>query len=156
MEDPREYGLTADDLRIAADRLYQPGDWRMDDTEDTPAEAQYDRIRSALRALADALDGGDGEKTPPPPCRHDRIPLATQRAALRVARHVVNGDNQAAIDAAADAECATCLALCSVHLGVGMAAELSGHNGFPMSDTLRRQLLAAIEMTERGLGESFN
>lgn len=59
-EDPRDYGLTASDLRDAADRLYEPGDDRLDTidwTHDT--QVRYGQIRSRLRALADAIDHGE-------------------------------------------------------------------------------------------------
>lgn len=56
-EDPREFGLTAADLRDAADRLYAPGDDRLDRIGWTHgAQARYGRIRSRLRSLADAID----------------------------------------------------------------------------------------------------
>jgi hypothetical protein len=56
-EDPRDFGLTAADLRTAADRLYQPGDSRLDRVEATgDVTAEFGRIRSRLRGLADAID----------------------------------------------------------------------------------------------------
>lgn len=55
--DPREFGLTAADLRTAADRLYPPADSRLDRAEGTWGEAVgFGRIRSRLRSLADAID----------------------------------------------------------------------------------------------------
>jgi hypothetical protein len=59
-EDPRDYGLTAGDLRDAAGRLYPPGDPRLDVIDWTHATAaRYGLIRSRLRGLADAIgDGG--------------------------------------------------------------------------------------------------
>ncbi len=56
-EDPRGFGLTAADLRTAADRLYEPGDDRLDQidwTHDT--QVRYGQIRSRLRGLADAIE----------------------------------------------------------------------------------------------------
>jgi hypothetical protein len=56
-EDPREYGLTAADLRTAADRLYPPGDPRLDPVAHTHEVAvPFGRIRTRLRGLADAID----------------------------------------------------------------------------------------------------
>jgi hypothetical protein len=56
-EDPREFGLTAADLRTAANRLYQPGDSRLAPVTYTHGEAvRFGRIRSRLRDLADAID----------------------------------------------------------------------------------------------------
>jgi hypothetical protein len=56
-EDPRDYGLTADDLRDAADRLYAPGDPRLTPIEWThAAQVRYGQIRSRLRGLADAIE----------------------------------------------------------------------------------------------------
>lgn len=55
--DPRDHRLTAGDLRAAADRLYGPGDERLDVidwTHDT--QVRYGQIRSRLRALADSID----------------------------------------------------------------------------------------------------
>jgi hypothetical protein len=58
--DPREFGLTAAELRTAADRLYPPADSRLGRVEDTWAVAvKFGRIRSRLRDLADAIDPGD-------------------------------------------------------------------------------------------------
>jgi len=57
VEDPREYRLTAADLRDAADRLYVPGDPRLDPIEWThDTQVRYGLIRSHLRGLADAID----------------------------------------------------------------------------------------------------
>jgi hypothetical protein len=59
-EDPRDYGLTAADLRTAADRLYQPGDPRLCRCAGSHAEAaRFGLIRSRLRGLADAIDGAE-------------------------------------------------------------------------------------------------
>ncbi len=56
-EDPRDYELSADDLRIAADRLYPPGDPRLAAVEHTHETAsRYGQVRSRLRTLADALE----------------------------------------------------------------------------------------------------
>ena len=58
MNDPREFGLSAEDLHAAADRLYAPGDDRLDVlTWDHEMQVRYGLIRSHLRGLADALDG---------------------------------------------------------------------------------------------------
>ena len=53
-EDPREFGLTADDLRAAADRLYDATDQRLEPM--TQVSARFGHIRSRLRSLADAID----------------------------------------------------------------------------------------------------
>jgi hypothetical protein len=53
--DPREFGLHADDLRCAADALYLDGDPRLDRRAPDDAE-RLGRIRSRLRGLADAID----------------------------------------------------------------------------------------------------
>ena len=59
-EDPRDFGLTAADLRTAADRLYPPADSRLDRAAGTWGEAvEFGRIRSRLRSLADAIDPAD-------------------------------------------------------------------------------------------------
>jgi hypothetical protein len=56
-EDPRDYGLTAANLRAAANGLYPPGDPRLRPWAGGHAEAaEAGRIRSRLRALADAID----------------------------------------------------------------------------------------------------
>jgi hypothetical protein len=58
-EDPRDYGLTADELRLAADRLYPPSDPRLDlIIPDLDTRVRWGRIRSHLRGLADALESG--------------------------------------------------------------------------------------------------
>ena len=60
IEDPRDYGLTASDLRDAADLLYAPGDDRLGLIDWTlGAQVRYGQIRSRLRALADAIDPGE-------------------------------------------------------------------------------------------------
>jgi hypothetical protein len=60
-EDPREFGLTAANLRTAADRLYPPADPRLDRVAGTWGEAvEFGRIRSRLRDLADAIDPQEG------------------------------------------------------------------------------------------------
>jgi hypothetical protein len=59
-EDPREFGLAAADLRDAADRLYAPGDDRLDPIGWTyGTQVRYGRIRSRLRGLADAIEEDD-------------------------------------------------------------------------------------------------
>ena len=59
--DPREFGLTAADLHAAADRLYPPGDPRLDLCAGSQAEAvRFGVIRSRLRGLADAMDEAGG------------------------------------------------------------------------------------------------
>ena len=56
-EDPRDYGLTAADLRDAADRLYAPDDDRLEPIAwDHDTQVRYGQIRSRLRNLADAID----------------------------------------------------------------------------------------------------
>lgn len=56
-EDPRDFGLTAADLRAAADLLYPPDDPRFQPLGWTLAEqARFSRIRSRLRGLADATE----------------------------------------------------------------------------------------------------
>ena len=56
-EDPRDYGLTAADLRAAADRLYAPGDSRLELIAwDHDTQVRYGQVRSRLRSLADAID----------------------------------------------------------------------------------------------------
>ncbi len=61
-EDPREHGLTAADLRAAADRLYPADDPRLVRIEWANAQARYGQIRSRLRSLADALEAGTSER----------------------------------------------------------------------------------------------
>jgi hypothetical protein len=57
-EDPRDYGLTADDLRDAAARLYRPDDPRLAVINWTHVTAaRYELIRSCLCGLADAIEG---------------------------------------------------------------------------------------------------
>jgi hypothetical protein len=61
-EDPRDYGLTAADLRAAADRLYAPDDPRLDRIRWAHAtQVRYGDIRSRLRGLADAIGGVGAE-----------------------------------------------------------------------------------------------
>jgi hypothetical protein len=87
---------------------------------------------------------------------HSRVDVATQRAALAVARALLNGDPQTAATATLGASCPVCLALTSVHLSFGLAAEAVGETGWPVSDELRLRMLHAIEATERELRAAPN
>lgn len=51
--DPRQFGLSADDLDAVADRLYDPGDKRLEPMADV--SARFGIIRSRMRGLADAI-----------------------------------------------------------------------------------------------------
>jgi hypothetical protein len=51
--DPREFGLSAGELDAVADRLYDPGDKRLDPMADV--SARFGKTRSRIRAIADAL-----------------------------------------------------------------------------------------------------
>jgi len=56
-EDPRDFGLTADDLRAAADHLYEAADTRMPRAGWThKKQVRFGQIRSRLRSLADAIE----------------------------------------------------------------------------------------------------
>lgn len=55
--DPREFGLSADDLDAVADRLYDAGDKRLEPM--TGISARFGKIRSHIRALADAMRNDD-------------------------------------------------------------------------------------------------
>lgn len=62
VNDLRDFGLSAEDLHLAADRLYQAGDSRLDPENGTHAEAvRYGRIRTRLRRLADAISEPETE-----------------------------------------------------------------------------------------------
>jgi hypothetical protein len=57
MADPREFGLTAADLRAAADLMYSRDDDRLAAMEwNHAAQVRTGRIRSRLRAMADAIE----------------------------------------------------------------------------------------------------
>jgi hypothetical protein len=87
---------------------------------------------------------------------HSRADVATQRAALAVARAILLGDSEAAAVATAGAPCTVCLVLVTAHLAIGLAAEVSGEAGWPVSEQLRARLLAAITETEREIGAAPN
>lgn len=87
---------------------------------------------------------------------HSRADLATQRAALAVARAILNGDSATAATATLGASCPVCLTLVTAHLSMGLAAEMSGETGWPISDELRLRMLRAVDETERELGSSPN
>jgi hypothetical protein len=118
-EDPREFGLSAADLRDAADRLYGPADTRLDPIEWTAdTQAKYGRIRSRLRSLADAIDTGDPHEHRPGP--------AEQLAVLRVNRAVYHGASPgAAREAAGDQVCAECVLVVAVAWGINLAEQLA-------------------------------
>ena len=52
--DPREFGLTAEDLRAVANLLYTPGDPRR--MPWGSASERFGGIRSRLRLMADAIE----------------------------------------------------------------------------------------------------
>jgi hypothetical protein len=55
--DASDYGLTASDLRDAADLLYAPGDDRLTEVRwNYDAQVRFGRIRTRLRSMADGLD----------------------------------------------------------------------------------------------------
>ena len=59
-QDPREYGLTAADLREAADLMYAASDQRAETVTWThEQQVRRGQIRSHLRGLADAIDDRD-------------------------------------------------------------------------------------------------
>jgi hypothetical protein len=87
--------------------------------------------------------------------RHDRADLATQRAALSVARALLHGDPQSAATATLGASCPVCLALTSAHLAIGLAAEVSG-GGWPVSEELRARMLTVIGQAGRDLDAAGN
>jgi hypothetical protein len=82
---------------------------------------------------------------------HSRADVRTQLAALSIARALLNGDPQTAATATLGASCPVCLALTSVRLSVGFAAEMAGETGWPVSEELRARMLAAVQETEREL-----
>jgi hypothetical protein len=51
--DPREFGLSADELDAIADRLYDSGDKRLEPMVNV--SARFGRTRSRIRSLADAI-----------------------------------------------------------------------------------------------------
>jgi len=54
--DPREFGLNADDLRTAADHLYDATDTRLERAEWAhDRQVRLGQVRSRLRSLADAI-----------------------------------------------------------------------------------------------------
>ena len=54
--DPRQFGLSADELNAVADRLYDPGDKRLEPMADV--SARFGMTRSHIRVLADATTSG--------------------------------------------------------------------------------------------------
>jgi hypothetical protein len=147
-EDPREFGLTAADLRDAADRLYEPGDDRLDRidwTHDT--QVRYGQIRSRLRSLADAIDR--------PPCEHARPDPADMRASLATARAVLAADPDAAHTAAESGSCAACTTTASIQFGFALVATFGGEQMF-VSEQLRQRLLAAVADAQHELDAAPN
>jgi hypothetical protein len=74
-EDPREFGLTAADLREAAAALYPPDDYPRPGQPDWghSTRVRYGRIRSRLRGLADAIEA--------PPLTHSPAAYTDQAVA---------------------------------------------------------------------------
>ena len=87
---------------------------------------------------------------------HSRADRATQRAALAVARALLNGDPQAAATATRRASCPVCLALTSAHLSFGLAADAAGETGCPISEDLRLRMLASLAEAELELDSAGN
>jgi hypothetical protein len=151
-EDPREFGLTAADLRTAADRLYEPGDDRLDRidwTHDT--QVRYGQIRSRLRSLADAIDravtGG--------PHDHARPGISDQLATLAAYRAILNGTSPAEThDQAEGGSCPACATAAAAGFGIMLAQELAGA-GF-VAGPLRARLLEVIGSAEAELRAAGN
>jgi hypothetical protein len=154
-EDPREFGLTAADLRAAADRLYEPGDDRLDRIGWTHGtQARYGQIRSRLRSLADAIEPDEPAEPEPEDQPEDepahRPGLADHRAALAAARAILTGDDQAAHAAAGSGSCPQCTALDGISLGMQLVSTLAGEK-LGVSPELARVMLAAVEAAEAEL-----
>jgi hypothetical protein len=152
-EDPREFGLTAADLRTAADRLYPPADPRLDRAAGTWDEAaQFGRIRSRLRDLADAIDPQEGN-----PMTHDpaRPGIPDQLAALSAYRALLTTADLAAVhEAASSGACDLCTTVAAVTFAYTLAQELAGA-GF-VQGHLAARLLAVVQDTEDELRRSGN
>ena len=145
-EDPREFGLTATDLRAAADRLYAPADTRLDPLEWTgDQQARFGQIRSRLRGLADAIDSGQPGRGAAVTGRHVRPAIADQRAVLAVAAAILTGAEPAAAHDAAvpPGTCAPCVAVAALQLGFALCVSLAGLDF--MTEELRVQLLASVQ-----------
>lgn len=152
-EDPREFGLTAADLRTAADQLYPPADPRLGRTAGTWGEAaQFGRIRSRLRGLADAIDPQEGT---PMTEDHHRPDIPEQRAVLAAARAMLQGSSPDQLHHAAEGgDCPACATLAAVSFGFAIAQQLAGA-GF-VNGPLAPRLLTWIDQTEADLNSMGN
>ena len=86
---------------------------------------------------------------------HARPDLADQRAALATARAVLNGDPEAAHDAAGSGSCEACTVIAAAQFGFALVAQFTGERMF-VSEGLRVQLLAVVDATERELNSAPN
>lgn len=155
-EDPREFGLTAADLRTAADRLYPPADPRLDPVAGTWGEAaQFGHIRSRLRDLADAIDPEECQMTSD---QHDhaRPGIDAQLATLATFTAILTtADSGTAHQAAETASCPACTTVAAAWLAITIAQELVRAAGY--DDTpLAPRLLAMVQAAERDLRAAPN
>ena len=88
--------------------------------------------------------------------RYDLAGVRTRRAASDVIRAVLAGDTEAAAAATLGAGCQVCLELTIARRAIGLAAEVCGETGWPVSEELRLRMLRAIEAAERELGAALS
>ena len=87
---------------------------------------------------------------------HARPGIPEQRATLAAARAIILGaDADAHEAAAADGACPACTVIAAISFGFALAATIAGETGL-MSQTMRLQLLAAVDSTESALRSAGN
>ena len=89
------------------------------------------------------------------PHDHTRPDLADQRAALAVARAVLNGDPDAAHQAAGTGSCEACTIIAATQFGFALVAQFTGQRML-VSEGLRVQLLAVVDATQQELDSAGN
>jgi hypothetical protein len=86
---------------------------------------------------------------------HARPDTADMRAALVVARAILDGADDTARQAAGSGSCPACTAVAGISYGITMGSTLAGDTGF-VSEPVRLAMLAMIDATEAELRGSAN
>jgi hypothetical protein len=88
---------------------------------------------------------------------HDHRPgPAAQRATIAIARAMLTGNPDAAVEAAATVPCPVCLGLTITHYWIAVAAIIDGNRTGMVTEQVRGKLLAAADAAQRELGAAPN
>jgi hypothetical protein len=89
-------------------------------------------------------------------CDHTRPDLADMRAALVIARAILDGaDHDTAHQAAGAGSCPACVAMAGISFGITLASTMAGDAMF-VSEQTRARLLAAVDAAQQELDAAPN